>query len=241
MSMREGTEVGEPDARQVDGSATGKIKWQGQQDSRDVSVGAVVNQHDHGISVVVRVRAHHEHANPATAQHVVADVTSGNGTGAAHHAALNSANAAASSPVSESCQAPAAATARRSRNSRIASATSAERLPPAAAALRSLASSSSSVIEMLMVTSTTLPTTTPMTRSLIRSACRSRGLSHGKGRFLQQTPWSTGVGQGVACQPGMGNPTSRSATSPATRSTVASSSLTAAATTSSIHAATAGM
>jgi hypothetical protein len=86
-------------------------------------------------------------------------------------AALKSANAAASSPLTEACQALAAETARRSRYSRMASATSAERLPPAAAAFRSSPRPSSSVIEMLTVASWTLPTTVPPTRSAIASAC----------------------------------------------------------------------
>ena len=79
---------------------------------------------------------------------------------------------ARSSPVSEACHAAAAATARRSKYSRIASATNADRLLPATAALSSAPSSSSSVIEMLTVTSEILPTTMPTVGSLIRSACR---------------------------------------------------------------------
>jgi hypothetical protein len=169
MSMAESCRVREPDPGQVNRPATGEVDRQRQEDARHVAVSPIMDQHNHWIGMTKCVGADHEHPYSPTAEHVVDDVTPGYPR---YHAALKSVNADASSPVREACQALAAATARRSRYSRMASATRAERLPPAAATLRSSPSRSSNVIEMLTVTPRTLPTIVPVTLSAVVSACR---------------------------------------------------------------------
>src|SRR6266540_1281285 len=131
-----------------------------------------MDQHGDRIVAGVRVRADHQNADASAAQRVVDDVTARRCGALTYHAALNWAKTAASSPSSEACHAAAAATVRRSRYSRIASATNADLLLPATAALSSSPSSSSRVMEMLTVTSATLPTTLLSARSSIRWACR---------------------------------------------------------------------
>src|SRR6266568_3328743 len=135
MPMPEGAWIGEPDPGEVDGAATSQVAGQGQQDAGNVPVRPAVDQHDDRIVAGVGVRTDDQDANTSAAQGVVDNV-------------------AASSPSSEACHVAAAATARRSRYSRIASATNADLLLPATAALSSSPSSSSRVMEAaLTVTS----------------------------------------------------------------------------------------
>lgn len=115
VPMPECRRVGKPDAGQVDGAAAAEIRGQRQQNSRNVSVGAIVDQHNHGVGVTVRGSTNHQHTDTPAAEHVVDDIAAVDRRSPAYHAALKSANATASSPVNEACQAAAAATARRSR------------------------------------------------------------------------------------------------------------------------------
>jgi len=107
--MTERLGIGKAYAGQVDRAAAGQISREWDQQTRNVAIGAVVNQHDDGISLVEDSVADDQHPDASTAQRVVDDVTAG------YHAASKSARAFASSPSREACHAAAAATLRRSR------------------------------------------------------------------------------------------------------------------------------
>ena len=111
VSMLERCRVGEPDPGQVNGAAARQIAGQRQKYAWHIAVCAAVDQHDDGVRPSERVGADHQDPDPPAAEGVVENVAARR----LYHAALNSANVAASSPVREACQSVAAATARRSR------------------------------------------------------------------------------------------------------------------------------
>src|SRR5262245_42131983 len=110
-----------------------------------------MDEHHHRVVGAENAGADHQHPDAPAADHVVADVSAG------HHVASTSASIAASSPSRDACQALAAMMLRRSRYSRIASETNADRLPPPTAELSACARSSSRVMEIAAVMPATLP------------------------------------------------------------------------------------
>lgn len=196
VSVPESARICEPDPGQVDSAAASEVTGQWQQYAGYIAVRPAVDQHDDRIVTGVGIRADDQDADASATEGVVDDVAARWGAGLGYHAALKSANTAASSPVREACHAAAAATARRSRYSRMASATSADRLLPATAALSSSPRSSSRVMEILTVTSVTLPSTVLSARSPNSSACRydkakGRAVSTAQMRDLVRRVYST--------------------------------------------------
>ena len=66
--MAQSLGIGETYARQIDGAAAGQIARERDQKSRHVAIGAVMNQHNDGISLIEDGVADNQHPDTATAQ-----------------------------------------------------------------------------------------------------------------------------------------------------------------------------
>lgn len=103
MATTERGRICEPDPREVDGAAASEVCRQRDQNAGHITVGTVMDEHDHRVSLTEGGVADDQDPDSSAALGVVDDVA------ASYHVESNSANAAASSPVSAACQAAAAA------------------------------------------------------------------------------------------------------------------------------------